>query len=308
MALSQFSIGGGLSFGSAPDLSKGLAGYSSAYQQALNTSQTNYNNVISGYQKTLSQQIAAQNKLIPQYGQLSQQVLGDISNVTASQSQAIKDTYAQQWGNQAQGLINAGLGNTTVQASLQRGLTLDEQKAQVALANQQAQLTAGYRSQLGLAGLGYQASAIQQNSALANQQLQSMANWQIPYPSPGPFMSMYAAQQARGMQGQGGSVSFPGNPYGHLRSGRGTPTAAPYSGPQYGVGGGVYMGPGEGYAESQRILGGNDMAGAEAAGADPYGTFGLTGAGGQISDIGAYDLSSISGINDYGYANFGGDE
>ncbi len=73
------------------------------------------------------------NQANQQYGQLQQNVLGSIQGVGASQAQAIQDTYAQQSGAAQQSLAQRGLGNTTVVDATQRGLTLDEQKAQVAL-------------------------------------------------------------------------------------------------------------------------------------------------------------------------------
>jgi hypothetical protein len=86
-----------------------------------------------------------------------------------------------------------------VQASVQRGLTLDEAKAQVALSNQTAGLTAGYMSQLGLAGLGYSNQAILQNTAEANQQLGFMNSVMMPYPNAGMYGQLaqgYGALQA----------------------------------------------------------------------------------------------------------------
>lgn len=295
-----FTIAGSINLGQAPNLASGLSGYTSAYQQALNTAQQNYNNILSGYQQLMRQQITAQNALIPKYGQLQQQVLGDIQGVTASQSQAIRDTYAQQWGSTAQNLINAGLGNTTVQQSLQRGLTLDEQKAQVALANQQAQLTAGYRSQLGLAGLGYQANAIAANTALGNQQLQTMNSFQIPFPSPNPYMQMYAAQQARAGAGQGSFLSPPGNPYGHLMSaGRSSASGASYGGYGFGTfGTNILSDQGVGsniYSDAGIVNSLNDMRAAGRAGADPMGAYGS-----QV-----YAEPEFASVGDWGAASGG---
>jgi hypothetical protein len=130
---SPYLIGGNLDFGSVP----GLNDYAGSYANALRLNQSNYANIIAGYQG------------------LTSAVLGDISGIGASQSQAINDAYAQASGKSAQQMISAGLGNSTVQQSVQRGNLLDRSKAQIALANQLAQLTAGYQSQLGQSQLGF---------------------------------------------------------------------------------------------------------------------------------------------------------
>jgi hypothetical protein len=164
--------------------------YASAYNDALRANQQNYQNILQGYQQVLQQQQASQQPIMQGYQQLQSQVLGDIQGIGASQQQAIADVYAQQQGQASQGLISRGLGNTTVQNAVSRGLTLDQQKANVALSNQLAQLTAGYRSQLGGAALNYQNQANMQNTALASQQLGMMAGLQIPFPSAGAYSAL----------------------------------------------------------------------------------------------------------------------
>ncbi len=159
-ALSPYLIGGGLSMGRAP----GLMDYTSAYQNALNINQQNYNNIMKGYQG------------------LTSSVLGNIRGIGEAQAQAIEDVYAQQSGGAAQSLISRGLGNTTVANSVQRGLVLDREKAKTGLANQLAQLYAGYQSQLGLSQLGFM------NSVSA------------PYPNPAAYADLL---RQRGMVQQG---------------------------------------------------------------------------------------------------------
>jgi hypothetical protein len=181
--------------------------YASAYQDALQANQQNYQNVLQGYQQTLRDQQAAQQPILQGYRDLQSQVAGTIQGVDQSQRQAIADTYAQQRGQASQSLISRGLGNTTVQDAVNRGLTLDEQKAGVALSNQMAQLQAGYQSQLGGAALNYQNQAAMQNTALAGQQLGFMAGVQIPYPSASAYGSLASGlaglQAARGAGGGG---------------------------------------------------------------------------------------------------------
>src|SRR5258705_223034 len=114
----------------------GLAGiaqqYGQSYNAALGQNKDLYQNILQGYQ------------------QLGGDVLGTIANVGQAKSQDIADAYTAASGATKQGLISRGLGNTTVQDTLQRGNLLDKQKADIALADSQAQLRAGYQSQLGL--------------------------------------------------------------------------------------------------------------------------------------------------------------
>lgn len=185
-ALSGLGVGGGgslqggqLNFGSVPAPND----YMGAYSNALSLNQQNYANILSGYQQTQGQQQTAQQAIEGGYGNLYNTVMGSIQGIGASQAQAIRDAYAQQSGASAQQLINSGLGNTTVQQSVQRGNLADEQKAQTGLANQMAQLTAGYQSNLGQAGLNYANQANMQNTALKGQQLNWMNSVNSPYPN-----------------------------------------------------------------------------------------------------------------------------
>lgn len=129
------------------------------YQQLLDESSREYSGIIQGY------------------GNLTNQVLNDIRGVGASQRQGIRDIYAQQAGTADQQLINSGLGNTTVRQSVQRGLVADRAKADIALSNQLAQLTAGYRANIGLAGQGYRGAWQAQQFAAGAQGLRQHNPW-----------------------------------------------------------------------------------------------------------------------------------
>lgn len=174
---------------------QGLADqYAQSYNSALGQNQAMYNNILAGYQQTMQNQVSAQDAIGQGYNQLYNNVLGGIQGIGASQSQAIADAYAQQAGALQQQLTNSGLGNTTVSGQMQRGPMLDAQKAQVALANQLAQLTAGYQSNLGMAGLNQQNMANMQNTALSNQQLNWMNSVTAAYPNAQDYYGLYAQQ------------------------------------------------------------------------------------------------------------------
>lgn len=147
-------------FGQMPNPQGYLNQYQSAYNQALEMNQANYTNMLNAYHEQMANIAGQQQTINAGYGTLQSNVMGQIEGVDASQRQAIQDTYAQQTGQAQQGLINSGLGNTTVQSSINRGLTLDAQKAQIALSNQMAQLRAGYTAQIGQAQLGSAQQAV----------------------------------------------------------------------------------------------------------------------------------------------------
>lgn len=198
----QQPIGGALPFGQ-PNVGGMFSGdlggsYQSAYNTALGQNQANYSNILSGYQQTLAGQQTAQGAIGQGYNQLYNQVLGGIQGIGQSQAQAISDAYAQQSGQSQQDLINRGLGNSTILSSVQRGTQLDQQKANIALSNQVAQLNAGYQSSLGMAGLNYANQAAMQNSAQQNQQLQFQNSVTAQYPNAQAYSQLYQQQGAIG--------------------------------------------------------------------------------------------------------------
>ncbi len=142
------------------------------YQQIINNATTQYNATLAGYQNTLRQQESAQQGVMAGYNSLQANVLKGLEGGSAAEKQSIIDQYTAQSGKQQMSMIGRGLGNTTIMDSMQRGLTLDQAKAQTDRANKFANTAAGYQSQLGLAGLNYAGGAIRDNSQFAGQGLQ----------------------------------------------------------------------------------------------------------------------------------------
>lgn len=136
----NFSPGGNPFAGAAGGLSGMATEYGKSYNAALGQNQQLYNDILGGYQK------------------LNTDVLGTIGQIGQAKQQDIADAYAAQAGQMRQSLINRGLGNTTVADTMQRGLGYDQQKAQIALADQIAQYRAGMQAQLGSAQLGFENS------------------------------------------------------------------------------------------------------------------------------------------------------
>lgn len=258
--------------------------YQNQYQQALDFHNSNYNQILGGYSQ--SQQNIGQGfgGIASGYGNLSNQVQGTIAGVGASQLQAIQDQYAKASGGQAQALINSGLGNTTVASSVQRGLTLDSQKAQVALANQMAQLQAGYQAQLGSAGLQAQSQGLGLQAQGSNVQQGVLGGQHLPFPNYPPG-GRTTTQQQQGGGGGGGMGGGPGKSGSNGYWAQGGGTGAP---PQTSFGGGM---PNPYGYNSATSLGGNQGGNPFNVGgvADPYST------GGTVPGGGSYD--GYAGIN-----------
>jgi hypothetical protein len=176
------------------------AAYTSAYSAALAQNQTQYQNILQGYQQTAQRQQADQNSILQRFDNLGGQVMNTIQGVDQSQLQAIQNTYAQQQGQTAQGLINSGLGNTTVLGGMQQGNTTAEAQAETAVRNQFAQLEAGYQSQLGSQAANYANQATLQNTALAGQQLNWMNSVQMQYPNAQSYQNAAMYQGQLGQQ------------------------------------------------------------------------------------------------------------
>jgi hypothetical protein len=279
-----------LGFSSSGPSSQLYGQYGSEYNTALNLNNQNYQNILSNYGQNVGAVQGQVGNVAAGYGALSQQVQGTIAGIGKSQSQAIQDVYAQQAGGLNQQLTNRGLGNSTVVSSMQRGLTLDSQKAQIALANQIAQLTAGYQSQLGSAGLGAQMQGAGIMAGQGNALGGNLASYKTPYPSwpPNASQSRQSSMSPYQMGGRGGMMGGAGpsgmwsgnDPYANNQVGQMAPN--PY-GTMSGQLGNTYGSP--------QTMGG--MASYSMNQQSPYG-----GIGSLLSGVGDAATSAASG----GYA------
>lgn len=210
-------------------------GVGSNYQTYLQNADKLYKETLQGYQTALSGLQSQQADINAGYNTLQANVLAGLEGSSKSASQEVADRYTALSGRTTQGLINRGLGNTTVQGAMQRGISLDESKAQTDVQNKFAQTAAGYQTQLGLAGLGYRGQALQQQLGLQGAQLGYMGGYSQQQNQIGLGMAgAYNSSLGRGGGGGGGSVGG-----GNLAL-RGGPIS--YGG----GGGGRYYGGGEG--------------------------------------------------------------
>ncbi len=205
MAASPYAISGGLSGGSPGALSA----FCTYYKNAI----CSYNQTMQGYQSLANAQYAAEQPIEAGYSNLYNTVMGTICGIQTSQLQAVQCQYTKANASTQQQMINAGLGNSTVLASLQRGNCAQKSLATTQVQNQFAQLKAGYESQLGLAGLNAQMQMLGMNTALGVQQLKCMM---VPLPNPSGFASQWQMMGSKGGMPTGPMGSVP-------RQGPGTP-------------------------------------------------------------------------------------
>jgi len=169
-------FGGSLGFGNLPQYAN-TQQLSSYYNKLLQGFNQQYQNTLQGYNSVLANQEQAQQAVQSGYQALQGQVMDDLAGVEAPQRQQIAELYAQQQGKAMQGLASAGLGNTTVGASVSRGILADRVKRENELTGQMGQLRAGYRSGLGQAALGYQGQSIRDRTQLAGSALQFQGDY-----------------------------------------------------------------------------------------------------------------------------------
>lgn len=236
----NFSDAGGNLFYGDP-----AAQYKSAYKAALSLNQQNYANILKGYQQTMDEQKAAQQAVVAGYDQLQGDVLNRLSGSNAAAIQAINDRYSHDQGKAAQQLVSRGLGNTTVQSAVNRGLSLDRAKAELGAQNQLQQNIANYQTQIGMGKLGYQGSAVGQNTSLAVKQLDWMDSVKAPYPDAGAYMKV-AEMKARAQPPMYPSFGPMGGGGGYPPIGGGYPPIGPGFPPGGGGGGGGWQDVGGG--------------------------------------------------------------
>jgi hypothetical protein len=314
--------GGGadtFSYLNASDPEKALAShYGQAYRSALDQNQSNYDNILRGFQQTALAQMGSQRAIGRGYKNLLTEVMGRLENTGRSGAQDIMDRYAGERGSEEARLIDAGLGNTTVASSVRRGLTYDEEKSRNRLAETVANLMAGYQSNLGQAGLQFRERALGERTGQANAQLNWMNSLQAQYPD----ASMYAqiasqlgeakeAKEARSLmmqmmsRGTGGTISptkFSDEPSGYINPEMGAAFMNAMGG-SMGRGGGM-DGQTPGYSVG--------MPGGGSGGYGPYGVGGSSMSGGfgrldtsPYGNFGPSFAGSGPGSNPYGAGGSG---
>lgn len=171
--------------------------YKSAYESARGFNEALYGLSDTGYRNLAAFNTSAAEAIQGGYTGLRDQVLGRISQTGQARATAIDDAYEQANAVSQQSLINRGLGNTTVLDSQRRSAVSDRERARTQLSNDLAEMTAGYQSNLGLAGLRSQEQLLGQGLNLGYRHLDFLNSIQAPYPDAGMYAGL--AQQFGGM-------------------------------------------------------------------------------------------------------------
>ncbi len=225
--------------------------YSNAYQGALNLNANLFSGIQTGYEALRGQLDKQYQDISGGYEKLYGDVLGKIAGTNQTNLTDIDTSYAAQAGKASQDMVSRGLGNSTVQQSIQRGIELDRQRARTASQNSFAQLQAQYMNQIGQGGLQARQQGAQTGAQLGQNQLNWLNTIQAPYPQAGAYQDlakMYGAamqgqQDRQAMQQlmpQGGGGTFTRGGVGGVVSGAGGNTL-PF-GPKMNYGTGMYGG------------------------------------------------------------------
>ena len=219
-----YSAGGALPFGGSGGIGGAASGdpnaiaanYDRAYNNALAMNQSNYNNILAGYQQSLAKQTSAQQAIQAGYSGLYNDVMARINGEGESRRQGIDRASAQSLAKSSQQLIDRGLGNSTIQTSVNRGVEADRNFQQLNLSDQLARQSADYMSRLGLAGLSSQQRGEDAMLGQFNRQLDFMNSVTAKYPDAGMYgqLAMQAGQAKAAERNayQTGGGAFAGNP------------------------------------------------------------------------------------------------
>jgi hypothetical protein len=259
----------------APNLNDPQAAYAQQYQQALAMNKKLYEDIEAGYTAAGKQLRRGQRRSMKQ-----------VKHLGKAERTDIRDQYNAQLGDAAQTLINRGLGNTTVQQSVNRGIEADRSKANIRLTGE----LAGLRS-------GLQERFANQRMALNQSKLGWMNTTTAAYPDFASFASLMQQQQAGagagGLMGGGfggASVSSGQDPFSaSARQERMNWVSNPATGSAYGGGGSSPGAPNYNLLPNYNAAYNNPAVGAA-------GIVGLGALGGPLSMLGQ---SAMTGAGTY---------
>lgn len=235
------AIGGNVDFGGAPDMdfANPERSYKSAYTAAANINRQLYDAQMSGHAKRIQEYQTANQGLIGGYRGLQKAVMRQLAGTNRANLTDIADRYTALSGQMSQQLIDRGLGNTTVQQSVQRGVEADFSKESTRSNNLFAQLQAQTRSNLGQARLAAMERGMGFLSGLQGDQLAMMERVSAPYPDAGLYAQLAQMGGGGGGMGMSGLPGLPGPSRGNAPTGGYGPRGSAF----FDVGGGFDAGP-----------------------------------------------------------------
>ncbi len=258
-------------------------GANDIYNQLLGLNQQNYQNILGAYQ-------GAQANMNQQLGGIYSgfdSLLGKVENtlgmgaalgqngnwgVAGPAALAIRDSFERARGETDQGLINAGLGSTTLRGNLQNQNAMQAGQAYGNLGAQLAQSLAGYQSSLGLAGLQARQAGLGMQNQMSAAMGSTLGNYRFANTAGNLWGQQSGSSSSSGGGGGGGGGSGGGAPNGGYGSSNG----------EFAIGmGGGSMGYSGAY--SQGGYGGYDPYGAGGGGNEMW-ALGGNGASGEMTN------------------------
>lgn len=154
-----------------------LGGLAGLYGQRTNDFASGASNVLGNYGQLLSNQTQGLNNIGQGYGNVLNTLLGNLNLLGQTQAQDINQQYTQAQDQANQNMVDRGLGNTTVAQNVDRGYTLDKQRALTNLAQNVAQQVNQTLQSGAYPELQFQQQALGSEANLANQGLTAQQNF-----------------------------------------------------------------------------------------------------------------------------------
>lgn len=183
------------------------------YNDLLARNQSNYNNILSGYaqgQQKLSQQLPG---IYNSYGDIQKNVMNTLGlggggwGVATPAAQAIQRSFQQAMGSNAQRMISAGLGNTSVLSNLQTGAALQAGQAYGGLGAQLAKMAADYQAQLGQAQAAARMQGAGLQAGMTDRYLGNLAGHRFANTA-GQLLSPYSSSYSYNPESSGGGGGY----------------------------------------------------------------------------------------------------
>jgi hypothetical protein len=266
------------SSGSAPVQNPGAM---DVYNHLLGLNQQNYSAILSAYGSGMSNLNDNLGGIYGGFDALKQEVGNTLGQghplgngnwgVATPAAQAIDAAFERARGETDQGLINSGLGSTTLRGNLQNQNAQAAGQAYGSLGAQLAQTMAGYQSNIGMAGLQARMSGLGMQNQMTEQMGSTLGNYRFANTAGNLWGQQSHSESNTGGGGGGGGGGGSGSGMGSVLGGLpGSLTA------WGGAGGG----------------GGLGHAGAYNPGYSAYDPFGVGGGGGGVGGGGGFDFAA----------------
>ncbi len=189
-----------------------VPGMMGVYNQLMGLNQQNYQNILSGYQTAQQQLAQGLGQVYSGYGTVESNVMrmlgvdGGGWGVATPGANSIRQQATAAQGATQQNMINAGLGNSTVLASMTNQNALQTNQAYGELSSKLAGLSAGYETQIGLARQNAMLQGTGMQANLATNYLSDLSHYQFSNTA-GPLTGQFG-QTVSQSQGQSSGLQI----------------------------------------------------------------------------------------------------